>query len=168
MSVNVTATNFQDADFAEQVLVSLQARALPAELLELELTESAFLADTGGAKRQMEQLTEAGITLAIDDFGTGYSSLSYLQSIPAQVLKVDQSFVRDVLDDERKQTLVASTISLAHSLGYRVVAEGVETRGVAAMLAQASCDEGQGYLWGRPMGARDILRLSTEVPALAA
>ena len=168
MSVNVTAANLQDVDFADQVLASLHQRALPAELLELELTESAFLADTGNARQQMARLTEVGITLAIDDFGTGYSSLSYLQSIPAQVLKIDQFFVQDVLGDERKKTLVTSTISLAHSLGYRVVAEGVETPAVAAMLAHGSCDEGQGYLWGRPMPAREIVRLAAGAPALAA
>ena len=168
MSVNVTASNLQEFGFADQVLAALEEHGLPSEALELELTESAFLTDTGKAQEHMKRLTDAGVTLAIDDFGIGYSSLSYLQSIPAKIVKVDQSFVRDVLGDERKHTLLASMIALAHSLGYRVVAEGVETPGVAALLMQTCCDEGQGYLWGRPMPAADIQRLSENAMAVAA
>ena len=167
VSVNVSASNLQELDFADRVLATLKSHRLSSDVLELELTESAFLADTGRAQQHMQRLTDAGVTLAIDDFGTGYSSLSYLQSLPAQVVKVDQSFVRDVVGDERKRTLVASTISLAQSLGYTVVAEGVETPEVAALLTEVSCNQGQGYFWGRPMNAQDIER-ALSVCAVAA
>ncbi|MHB8285661.1 MAG: sensor domain-containing phosphodiesterase [Caulobacteraceae bacterium] len=160
MAVNVSAANLQEINFAADVLRELMTRNLPTSALEIELTESAFLADAGRAKEHMQRLTRAGVTLALDDFGTGYSSLSYLQALPAQVVKIDQSFVFGMVGDDRKRMIVASTIALAHSLGYRVVAEGVETAEVADMLREIGCDEGQGYLWSRPVSAFEIQRMS--------
>jgi hypothetical protein len=98
------------------------------------------------------------VRLAIDDFGTGYSSLAYLQRLPAQVVKIDQSFVREMANGEREQTLVRSMISLSHDLGYRVVAEGIETAEAADMLADMECDEGQGYMFARPMEVTEFER----------
>jgi EAL domain-containing protein (putative c-di-GMP-specific phosphodiesterase class I) len=103
------------------------------------------------AIRQMELLDAAGVRLAIDDFGTGQSSLAYLQRLPATVVKLDQSFIRDLADGTREQTLVQSMITLSHELGYRVVAEGVETDAVAERLTAMGCDEGQGYVFARPL-----------------
>ena len=151
LSLNLSAANLDEADFAQRVQLLLLKHRVPAESLELEVTESAVMENTGLAATQLAVLDQAGIRLAIDDFGTGYSSLAYLQRLPAQVVKVDQSFVRDLANGVREQTLVRSMIALSHDLGFRVVAEGIETAEAAAMLAEMGCEEGQGYFFGRPM-----------------
>lgn len=151
LSVNVSAANLVENDFAAQVQLYLLKHRVPADRLELEVTESTIMENTGNALAQLEALKAAGIRLAIDDFGTGYSSLAYLQQLPVQVVKIDQSFVFDLATGEREQTLVRSMITLSHDLGYRVVAEGVETTQAADMLAEMGCDEAQGYLFARPM-----------------
>ncbi len=115
------------------------------------MTESALMEDAGQALAVLEAIAGAGVRLAIDDFGTGYSSLSYLQRLSAQVVKIDQTFMRDLAADERRRSLVSTMITLSHDLGYRVVAEGVETRQVLDLIWKAACDETQGYLFGRPM-----------------
>jgi EAL domain-containing protein (putative c-di-GMP-specific phosphodiesterase class I) len=151
LSINVSATNLDENDFAQNVQLYLLKHRVPAAMLELEVTESAVMDNSGQALSQLVALEEAGIRLAIDDFGTGYSSLAYLQRLPAEVVKIDQSFVGDLTKGEREQTLVRSMISLSHDLGYRVVAEGIETIDAAEMLAEMGCDEGQGYYFARPM-----------------
>ncbi len=157
LSVNVSATNLAEPGFAEWVIQSLSQHSLPPECLELELTESAIMGEEGPALAILEAVAKAGIRLAIDDFGTGYSSLSYLQRLPASVVKIDQSFMRGLTEDERKRSLVSTMISLSHKLGYRVVAEGVETHQTMEFLCGAHCDEAQGYLFGRPMTAEDFI-----------
>jgi EAL domain-containing protein (putative c-di-GMP-specific phosphodiesterase class I)/GGDEF domain-containing protein len=158
LSINVSAANLDEKDFAQRVqLYLLKHRVLP-EMLELEVTESAVMGDSGQATAQLHALREAGISLAIDDFGTGHSSLAYLQKLPAQVLKIDMSFIRDLDKGPREQTLVRTMISLSHDLGYRVVAEGIETTEAAEMLAEMGCDEGQGYFFARPMELDDFER----------
>jgi EAL domain-containing protein (putative c-di-GMP-specific phosphodiesterase class I)/GGDEF domain-containing protein len=156
LSINVSAANLDEKDFAERVQLYLLKHRIPASMLELEVTESAVMDNSGQAVSQLVALESAGIRLAIDDFGTGYSSLSYLQRLPAQVLKIDQSFTRDLTKGEREQTLVRSMISLSHDLGYRVVAEGIESGEEAELLTSMGCDEGQGYLFARPMEAADF------------
>jgi EAL domain-containing protein (putative c-di-GMP-specific phosphodiesterase class I)/GGDEF domain-containing protein len=158
LSINVSAVNLDEKDFAERVQLYLLKHRVPASMLELEVTESAVMDSSGQAAGQLVALESAGIRLAIDDFGTGYSSLSYLQRLPAQVLKIDQSFTRELTGGEREQTLVRSMISLSHDLGYRVVAEGIETAEQAEMLTAMGCDEGQGYLFARPMEVTDFER----------
>jgi EAL domain-containing protein (putative c-di-GMP-specific phosphodiesterase class I)/GGDEF domain-containing protein len=158
LSINVSAVNLDEKDFAERVQLYLLKHRVPASMLELEVTESAVMDNSGQAASQLVALESAGIRLAIDDFGTGYSSLSYLQRLPAQVLKIDQSFTRELTGGEREQTLVRSMISLSHDLGYRVVAEGIETAEQAEMLTAMGCDEGQGYLFARPMEVTDFER----------
>jgi len=153
LSINVSATNLSEPDFAQQVQLYLLKHRVPANMLELEVTESAVMDSSGEAIEQLAALKKAGVRLAIDDFGTGYSSLAYLQRLPTEVVKIDQSFVRNLTNDEREQTLIRSMISLTHDLGYRVVAEGIETSEAAYMLAEIGCDEGQGYFFGRPMDA---------------
>ena len=153
LSINVSATNLSEPDFAQQVQLYLLKHRVPANMLELEVTESAVMDNSGEAMEQLAALKKAGVRLAIDDFGTGYSSLAYLQRLPTEVVKIDQSFVRNLTNDEREQTLIRSMISLTHDLGYRVVAEGIETSEAAYMLAEMGCDEGQGYFFGRPMDA---------------
>jgi EAL domain-containing protein (putative c-di-GMP-specific phosphodiesterase class I)/GAF domain-containing protein len=151
LSINVSAANLDERDFAERVQLGLLANRVAPAMLELEVTESAVMDNSGNALCQLAALEEAGVRLAIDDFGTGYSSLAYLQKLPAQVVKIDQSFIRDLSEGERGRTLVRSMISLSHDLGYRVVAEGIETPEAADLLTGMGCDEGQGYLFGRPM-----------------
>jgi EAL domain-containing protein (putative c-di-GMP-specific phosphodiesterase class I) len=151
MSVNVSAANLHEAAFSGSVEAALRRHGLAPEQLELEVTESAIMQDAEQARRQLDALAAADVRLAIDDFGTGYSSLAYLQNIPAHVVKIDQSFVRNLGNGEREQSLVRSMISLSHDLGYRVVAEGVETAAVADQLTAMACDEAQGYHFARPL-----------------
>jgi EAL domain-containing protein (putative c-di-GMP-specific phosphodiesterase class I)/GGDEF domain-containing protein len=153
VSVNVSAANIEDHVFVEHVMAALMRHGIPPGSLELEVTESAVMKDAKTALRTLETLRDTGIKLSIDDFGTGYSSLSYLQKLPTKVVKIDQSFIRNLDGDERAQSLVQSMITLSHDLGYRVVAEGVETREVRDILARMSCDEAQGYLFARPLTA---------------
>ena len=151
LAVNVSAVNLLEPDFCERVVAGLRRAGLPPSSLSLEITESALMKNPKLAQATLVALDAAGVTLAIDDFGTGYSSLAYLQSLPVQVVKIDQSFVRDIEQDERKRSLVAAMIKLSHDLGHRVVAEGVETVEVVRVLKEADCDEAQGYLYARPM-----------------
>ncbi|WP_288377882.1 EAL domain-containing protein [uncultured Massilia sp.] len=151
VAVNVSAVNLEEADFCERVLDGLQHHALDPGSLALELTESALMRKPKAAQDTMARLEKAGVKIAIDDFGTGYSSLAYLQEMPADVVKIDQSFVRGIETDERTLSLVTAMIKLSHDLGHRVVGEGVETEGAAQLLRAAGCDEAQGYWYGKPM-----------------
>jgi EAL domain-containing protein (putative c-di-GMP-specific phosphodiesterase class I)/GGDEF domain-containing protein len=151
LAVNVSAVNLLEPDFCERVVANLRSHGLPASSLALEITESALMKNPKVAEATLRALHGAGVRLAIDDFGTGYSSLAYLQSLPAQVVKIDQSFVRGIENDERKRSLVSAMIKLSHDLGHRVVAEGVETAEVAGVLKGADCDEAQGYWYAKPL-----------------
>jgi EAL domain-containing protein (putative c-di-GMP-specific phosphodiesterase class I) len=153
LSINVSASNLQSPDFAEQVQLYLLKHNVRPQWVELEVTESAVMGDIANAMDQLNLLVDAGVHVAIDDFGTGHSSLAYLQKLPGRILKVDQSFVRDITGTERERTLVRSMITLGHDLGYRVVAEGIETAEARDLLIEMGCDEGQGYYFGRPMTA---------------
>jgi EAL domain-containing protein (putative c-di-GMP-specific phosphodiesterase class I)/GGDEF domain-containing protein len=151
MSVNISAANLHEPNFAGAVEDALRRHGIAPERLELEVTESAVMEDADRARRQLDALAAAGIRLAIDDFGTGYSSLAYLQGIPADVVKIDQTFIRRLADGEKEHSLVQSMVALSHDLGYRVVAEGVETIEAAGQLLVMKCDEAQGYLFARPL-----------------
>ena len=151
VAVNVSAVNLEEPDFCERVLKLLQRHGLAPASLAIELTESALMRKPKVAQATLERLARAGVQLAIDDFGTGYSSLSYLQSLPANVVKIDQSFMRNLAQDERRRALVGAMIKLSHDLGHKVVAEGVETVEVEEFLRAAGCDEVQGYLHARPL-----------------
>jgi len=156
LSINLSANNLEEPDFAARVQLLLLKHRVRADRIELEVTESAIMRNVAQAREQLAALRAAGIRLAIDDFGTGYSSLAYLQQLPVDVVKIDQSFMRDLdstTNGGDEQTLVRTMIRLSHELGYRVVAEGVETEGVAACLATMDCDEAQGFLFARPMPA---------------
>ena len=151
VAVNVSAVNLEEPDFCERVLMLLARHGLAPASLAIELTESALMRNPKMAQATLERLARAGVQLAIDDFGTGYSSLSYLQSLPANVVKIDQSFMRNLVQDERRRALVGAMIKLSHDLGHKVVAEGVETVEVEDFLRAAGCDEVQGYLHARPL-----------------
>lgn len=153
VSINVSASNLEETGFAQEVQLQILKHRVQADWVELEITESAVMGDVANALDQLTRLVKAGVHVAIDDFGTGYSSLAYLQKLPANILKIDQSFIRDMTRGEREETLVRSMISLAHDLGYHVVAEGVETAEVRDRLVDMGCDEAQGYHFGRPMPA---------------
>lgn len=157
MSVNVSAANLLEKDFVSNLAALLNQHRMAPGWLELEVTESAIMENQGTALATLAALDEAGVRLAIDDFGTGYSSLSYLQSMPAHVVKIDQSFVRNMAGGERNRTLVNTMISLSHELGFRVVAEGIETDDVRQLLRDQGCDEGQGYLFARPLAPEVLL-----------
>jgi EAL domain-containing protein (putative c-di-GMP-specific phosphodiesterase class I)/GGDEF domain-containing protein len=161
VAVNVSAVNLQEPDFCERVVKGLREYGLPASSLALEITESTLMKNPRLAESTLNALAAAGVKLAIDDFGTGYSSLAYLQSLPAEVVKIDQSFVRGLEGDERKRALVSAMIKLSHDLGHRVVAEGVETPAVAQLLRDAGCDEAQGYWYARPLGPQAFVEWVT-------
>jgi diguanylate cyclase (GGDEF)-like protein/PAS domain S-box-containing protein len=159
VAVNLSARQFrqQDLDARIRALIA-EARVDPA-LIELEITESQLMQDPDHAIRVMHSLSSAGIGIAIDDFGTGYSSLSYLTRFPVSSLKIDRSFVADVLTDDADGAIVRAIIDMAHTLGFTVVAEGVETEAQAAFLRGLNCEQAQGYLFARPMPAADFKAL---------
>jgi len=127
--------------------------------IDLEITESLIMEDVEESISKLKGLTDAGIGVAIDDFGTGYSSLRYLAKLPVQTLKIDQSFIGAMLGDANTMTLVSTIVSLAHSLGLKVVAEGVETEEQARALGELECDEMQGYLIQRPVPPEELAKL---------
>ncbi|MEA5441978.1 EAL domain-containing protein [Cyanobium gracile] len=165
VSVNISAVQFDHGDLVSMVIDELHAEGFPPDRLELELTESVTLADPEKALAQMEQLYAQGIRLAIDDFGTGYSSLSYLKRIRAHRLKIDQSFIRDLVINEDDQAIVSTIVGLARSMGMRTIAEGVETPEQLALLRKLGCDEIQGYLLSHPLPQEAFLEfIKTPVP----
>jgi diguanylate cyclase (GGDEF)-like protein/PAS domain S-box-containing protein len=151
MAVNLSAVQFRHANLPDLVTRVLEDAGLAPECLELELTEGVTMDDPAGAMAVMKRLNQRGVRMAIDDFGTGYSSLSYLKRFPADRLKIDQSFVRDIAVDPDDKAIVVAIIALARSLGFLSMAEGVETPGQLAFLREQGCDEVQGYLFCRPL-----------------
>jgi len=150
VAVNISARQFRHPDFAREVLDILQRTGANPRRLKLELTESLLLDDLEDVIAKMSQVKIHGVGFALDDFGTGYSSLSYLKRLPLDQLKIDQSFVRDVLNDPNDATIARTIITLARSLDLAVIAEGVETRAQRDFLAGEGCHAFQGYLFGRP------------------
>lgn len=151
ISVNVSPATLEEKDFSSRLILRIAAAGLPFAALEIEVTESAIIRDGTRVGNQLREIRAAGIKVAIDDFGTGYSSLSYVQTLPADIIKIDQSFIRNLKDSERGRTLVQSIIGMAKGLDFRVVAEGIEDEAAFEFLRCASCDEGQGYLMSRPI-----------------
>ncbi|QJQ97136.1 sensor domain-containing phosphodiesterase [Halomonas sp. PA5] len=151
ISINVSATNLEEGDFAERFLQEMSHARLPCDAIEMELTESALIGTGKAAAAQLDALVAAGLRIAIDDFGTGYSSLSYLHEIPAHTVKIDRRFITHLDQEARTETLVKAMISMAHDLGYSVVAEGVENEASLRRLGELGCDEIQGYFISRPL-----------------
>ncbi|GGC96489.1 sensor domain-containing protein [Undibacterium terreum] len=147
VSINVSALQFQQSDFVENLAMALQEAGLAPDRIELELTESILVRDANEALRVLESLAKLGVKMAIDDFGTGYSSLSYLKRFPISKLKIDRSFVQHLPDDESDVAIVTAIASLGHALKLKVIAEGVETEEQRAFLQTLGCDELQGFLY---------------------
>jgi predicted signal transduction protein with EAL and GGDEF domain len=156
VAVNVAGLQIERGDIVASVQDVLQQTRLAPQLLELEITEGFIMGDAEYALRVLAELKQLGVTTSIDDFGTGYSSLSYLKRIPIDNLKVDQSFVRDLPDDLEDAAITRAVIALAKSLGYKVIAEGVESEAQRAFLLQEQCSHAQGYLFARPMPADEF------------
>lgn len=151
LAVNVSAIQLRDPDFAAGVLEACEAAGWPPERLELELTESALMRDSEALRRTFALFEARGIGLSVDDFGTGFSNLHYLHRFPVKHLKIDRSFVLELLNDRPLERLSQAIVGLGHALDLRVIAEGVETEAVAAHLRTLDCDEAQGFLFARPM-----------------
>lgn len=151
VAVNISVRQFLHQDVSQWVMEILTETGLDPNLLELELTESLIAQDTDKVIETFSQLKAIGVKLSIDDFGTGYSSLSYLKRFRVDTLKIDQAFVRDMLTDPDDATIVLAVISLAHNLGFNVIAEGVETEAHCIILRQNHCDEIQGYYFSKPL-----------------
>jgi diguanylate cyclase (GGDEF)-like protein len=156
IAVNLSARQFRQPDLDVRIRALIEAAGVNPELIELEITESQLMHDPQHAIRVLRELREAGIRIALDDFGTGYSSLAYLTRFPLAALKIDRSFVADVLIDEADATIVRTIVDMAKQLGFTVVAEGVETQEQAAFLKQLGCEQAQGYLFAKPMPASEL------------
>ncbi|MDO8960403.1 MAG: bifunctional diguanylate cyclase/phosphodiesterase, partial [Rhodocyclaceae bacterium] len=153
MAVNLSARQLRTADLAHRVQAAIDRHGIPPGALEIEITESVAMDDPERGIARLNDLHRLGVTLAIDDFGTGYSSLAYLKLLPIHVLKIDRAFVRDVETDPNDAAICAATVLLAHTLGLKVVAEGIETAAQRQTLGGQGCDYLQGYLFGRPAPA---------------
>ena len=167
MSVNLSALQFRQHNLLQQIRDLLQKYAVPASVLDLELTEGILMQGVERTLATLHELSAMGVIISIDDFGTGYSSLSYLKRFPIQQLKIDQSFVRDVTTDASDATMVRTIILMAHSLRLQVIAEGVETQEQVAFLRQCGCERAQGYYFSRPVAAAEFekqLRLDRASP----
>jgi len=156
VAVNLSMWNLHDPGLVDALARMLADRAVPPAALCLELTESAIMADAERAQTVLARLADLGVGISIDDFGTGYSSLAYLKRLPVGELKIDKSFVQHMGEDENDRAIVGSTIGLAHSLGLRVVAEGVEDKRAWDFLARLGCDVAQGYYLSRPLPASEL------------
>jgi EAL domain-containing protein (putative c-di-GMP-specific phosphodiesterase class I) len=167
IAVNVSAKQFHQADFVEKVRSALRRAGVDAGRLVLELTESVLVRDVQDVIDKMGQLKKAGVGFALDDFGTGYSSLAYLKRLPLEQLKIDRSFVRDVLVDDNDASIAKMIVALAHSLDLEVIAEGVETIGQRDFLAGLGCQHFQGYLYSPALAIEDFESLVFEDRAAA-
>jgi len=157
--VNLSARQFRLPDLDARIKAIVAAAGIDHGMIELEITESQLMQDPDHAILIMRALRAAGMRLAIDDFGTGYSSLSYLTRFPVASLKIDRSFVHDVNDDASDAAIVRTIIEMAHTLGFSVVAEGIETEEQAAYLRAHGCEQAQGFLFARPMPADELAKL---------
>jgi EAL domain-containing protein (putative c-di-GMP-specific phosphodiesterase class I) len=169
ISVNVSARQLREENFAERVVEILGETGLEPGLLEIELTETAVMENLSRSRKILDDLARAGIRLVIDDFGTGYSSLARLRQLPIEAIKVDRSFIEHIDEDERDLSLVMAIVAMASNLGLQVVAEGVETleqlkalNGLESMpVPRFHCDRVQGFLFSKPVEGAELARLFT-------
>ncbi|WP_326940938.1 putative bifunctional diguanylate cyclase/phosphodiesterase [Actimicrobium sp. GrIS 1.19] len=159
MAVNISALEFRQKSFFENLDAILKETGLAPALLQLEITEGVLMHDASASAAILQQLKDLGLQLAIDDFGTGYSSLSYLKQFPIDVLKIDQSFVHDIGGDDDEGIIASAVIGMGNSLKLRVVAEGIENQKQLAFLKMQNCEEGQGFLFSKPVDAEQFAQL---------
>jgi EAL domain-containing protein (putative c-di-GMP-specific phosphodiesterase class I) len=164
VSVNLSARNLLDPKLPDLVTKRFQANGVAPDWMTFEITESAIMANPENALDVLMRLHEMGIRFSIDDFGTGYSSLAYLKKLPVDEIKIDKSFVINMAGNQNDAVIVRSTIDLAHNLGLKVIAEGVENKALWDRLSALGCDEAQGYHMARPMPAEDLTRWLDESP----
>jgi EAL domain-containing protein (putative c-di-GMP-specific phosphodiesterase class I) len=157
VAVNLSAWDLQDASLSVFIRQLLERYSVSPDLLSLEITETAVLADPRRALQLLNELAAYGVDMSLDDFGTGYSSLTYVRQMPLRELKIDASFVNGLVRSERDRAIVCETIELGHRLGMRVVAEGVEEATTLRSLAELGCDQVQGYFLSRPLPSQDVL-----------
>jgi EAL domain-containing protein (putative c-di-GMP-specific phosphodiesterase class I) len=156
VSINISVFLLNNSDFISFVQQSLKESQCNPEWLEFEITESHIIQDVNKSIKILQELSEMGIKISIDDFGTGYSSLAYLKQLPIDKLKIDQSFVRDILTDENDREIVRTIIAMAKNLHMNVIAEGVETKEQKEFLVQNGCYEIQGYFYYKPLPIQEI------------
>ena len=164
VAINLSPKQFSDPDLVASIATILTEEGLPANLLELELTEGLLLEATEDTRLQLDQLKNLGLTLAMDDFGTGYSSLSYLKKFPIDIIKIDRSFIHEIPDNQDDMEITSAVIAMAHNLKLKVVAEGVETSEQLAFLRRHRCDVGQGYLFDRPISGSELMAKLSRYP----
>ncbi len=165
VAVNVSPLSLRDPDFADRILHQVELSGAPVDRLVIEMTESAAMTDPDITRTQIARLEQAGVRLSIDDFGTGHSSLAYLSQLPVNEIKIDRSFVMDMLESPGNETIVRTTIDMCHALGYEVVAEGVENQAIQDRLAELGADLIQGYHLSRPVSADQFLAWMDEFHA---
>jgi EAL domain-containing protein (putative c-di-GMP-specific phosphodiesterase class I) len=156
IAVNLSGHQLRQDDLVDHLLAALRRHAVPPGRMTCEITESVAMEDTRQTRAAFERLRQAGLHVSIDDFGTGHSSLAALRRLPAAELKVDRAFVTDLESSEHARSIVRAVVQMAHTLGLRVVAEGVETAAQRDLLVGMGCDELQGYLFAKPMSALAI------------
>jgi EAL domain-containing protein (putative c-di-GMP-specific phosphodiesterase class I) len=160
LAVNLSPQQLRHAGIADSITEILEETGFPPELLEIEVTESALMLHGKEAEQILKHISGLGVSLALDDFGTGYSSLARLKQFPLQILKIDRSFIADILNNQTDREIAATIVAMGHTLGFKVLAEGVEQDEQLALLRLLPCDLYQGYLSGRPMPADDFFRLA--------
>ncbi len=163
LSINISVRHLMKKDFLGEIKEQLSQSRLPADRLEVEITESVMIESMEKAMDCIKDLRDMGVQIAIDDFGTGYSSLSYLNDIPANLLKIDKTFIDGMNTSEKSKQYVAAIISLGHIMGYKVISEGVEENDQLEVLKQIGCDFVQGYIWGRPLLPEDVKKLVSDL-----
>ncbi|QCI12604.1 EAL domain-containing protein [Pseudomonas putida] len=156
LAINVAALQIERSDYVSSLAVALERHGLSPNLLEVEITESLLMESQQQACAALAQLRAMGVATAVDDFGTGYSSLAYLRALPIDHLKIDRAFIKDLPGDDDAVAIARAIIDLGHALGYHITAEGIETQAQYDFLRNAGCDQGQGYLLGRPMPAEAL------------
>ncbi len=156
IAINISAVELINFELANNIIALINAVGAKQEWIEIEITESALMKTPDVAIKVMQQLVNSGVLIAIDDFGTGYSSLSYLKNLPASYIKIDQSFIRNLLKSPEDQAVVHAVVAMSHALGKKVIAEGVETEEQLQFLAENGCDIAQGYFFSRPISAEEF------------
>jgi EAL domain-containing protein (putative c-di-GMP-specific phosphodiesterase class I) len=156
VSVNISAASLRDDELPDKIAGLIAKRSVNPSRITLEITEDSFIADPEQALLVLERLRGLGVELSIDDFGTGFSSLTYIRRLPVSELKLDRTFLTGAPEDRRAVSIIRSTVDLAHSLGLRIVAEGIENLEALELVDDLGCDAAQGYLMGRPVPAEEF------------